>query len=351
MSKKKKIMAAILAAFAGVGGATVSSVVIAYDAIFPRYERPNYDIHPGQYCIERMGNFPRKEIWIDSEENRLKGYVYTAKKSKGLIIFAHGIHAGADDYLPIIKYLVEHKYSVIAYNTTGTYESEGDSTIGMCQSLVDMDNVVKYVQSNPKYKDMPLFTMGHSWGGYAASSVLALRKNIKACALIAPMRNGATMMLEKGEQYVGKLAKVATPIFSVYQKMLFGNYIDYDAIRGINESNIPVLVAQGVDDKIITFDGQSVTAKMDEITNPNVAYYFGKGLQGDHNNIWHSEAAACYQLKVASDLMLMEIQKGKPLTNKEKAEYYKTVDHKLYSEVNDELMKSIIDLFNQALKA
>ncbi len=341
-------MTALLAAFAGVGGATVSSVVIAYDAIFPRYERPDYSLYPGQYRIDRLGDLTRQEIWIESEGNRLKGYVYAAKKSKGLVVFAHGIHAGADDYLPIIKYLVEREYSVIAYNTTGTYESEGESTVGMCQSLVDIDNVVKYVQSKPEYKDMPLFTMGHSWGGYAASSVLALRKGIKACAVIAPMRNGATMMLEKGEQYAGKLAKAATPIFSVYQKMLFGAYVEYDAIRGINESNIPVLVAQGVDDKIITFDGQSITAKMAEITNPNVAYYVGKGLQGDHNNIWHSEAAACYQLKVASDLKLKAMQKGKPLTDEEKAEYYKTVDHELYSEVNEELMERIVDLFNRA---
>ncbi len=351
MSKKKnKIMAAILATFGGVGGATVSSVIIAYDAVFPRYERPDYNLKAGQYCIERMGKFPREEIWIDSEGNNIKGYVYCVKKSKGLVVLAHGIHAGADDYLPIINYLLKNKYSVLAYNCTGTYESEGESTVGMCQSLVDINNVIEYIKSNPKYNKMNIFTMGHSWGGYAATAVLALQSDIKGCAVIAPMRNGATMMIEKSEQYVGKLAKAATPIFNTYQKMLFGNYCDYDAIVGINKSNIPILIAHGVDDTVITIDGQSITAKMNEITNPNVVYYYGTGLQGDHNNIWHSEASACYQLKVDSELKLMEIKKGNPLTYEEKKEYYKNINHELYSEVNRELMDGIINLFNNALK-
>ncbi len=350
MAKKKKIVAAVLASLTGISGATVSSVVIAYDAVFPRYERPDYALYPGQYCIERVPGLERKEIWITSGDNQLKAYVYTAKKSKGLVVFAHGIRAGADEYLPIIHYMVKHGYSVLAHNTTGTYESGGDSTVGMCQSLVDIDNVIRYVQSRPEYKNMPLFTMGHSWGGYAASAVLSLKGGIKACAVIAPMRNGATMMLEKGEQYAGKIAKAATPVFTVYQKMLFDKYSDYDAIRGINSSGIPVLVAQGIDDQTITFDGQSITAKMHEITNPNVVYYFGRGLQGDHNNIWHSEAAACYQLKVASDLKLLAFQKGRELTYEEKAAYYQTVDHALYSEVNEDLMKEIVALFDRALR-
>ncbi len=350
MSKKKKIMAAILASFAGFGGVTVSAVVIGYDAVFPRYERPDYSIYPGQYCIERIPEIERREIWIQSEEGRLKTYIYDAQNSKGVVVFAHGIHAGADEYLPIIKYMLDHNYSVVAHNVTGTYESEGESTIGMCQSLVDIDNVINYLQNNPEFKNMPMFTMGHSWGGYAASSVLALKGGINACAVIAPMRNGATLMLEKGEQYAGKLAKASTPILNTYQKLLFGKYTEYDAIRGINESNISVLIAQGIDDKIITFDGQSITAKMDEITNPNVVYYIGRGVQGDHNNIWHSERAACYQMAVESDLKLLEIQKGSELTKEEKAEYYKTVDHELYSEVNYDLMEQIVALFDGTLK-
>ncbi len=349
ISRKKKIAAAVIASLVGIGATTVTSVIVAYDAIFGRYERPDYALYPGQYCIERIPDLERSEMWIKSGKNKLKTYFYDVKNKKGIIVFAHGIHAGADEYLPIIKYMTENGYAVIAYNSTGTYESEGENTVGMCQTLVDIDNVIAYLNSSKEYSSYPLFTMGHSWGGYAASSVLALKDCVNACALIAPMRNGSTLMLEKGEQYVGKLARIATPIFHEYQKFLFGDYIKYDAIAGINNRDIPVLVAHGVDDKIITFDGQSVNARKDEITNPNVTYYIGTGVHGTHDNIWHSEAAANYQAKVKSELNLLEMQKGEKLTDEEKIEYYKTVDHALYSEVNEELMRMIVDMFDKTL--
>ena len=186
-------------------------------------------------------------------------------------------------------------------------------------------------------------------GGYAVTSVLALQKHVRACAAIAPMNNGYTIMLEKGEQYVGKLALTAAPVFNVYQKMLFGEYAQYNGVKGINSVDIPVLIAHGVDDKVITYSEQSVIAHKDEITNKNVSYYVGKGLQGDHDNIWHSVEAAAYQSEVASGLKLLKKQKGDKMTREEIAAYYNTVDHAKYSAVNKELFEEIIKLFDGAL--
>jgi len=350
LSKKQKILTILLASFAGLSGTAVSSVVIAYDAFFQRYDRPDYALYPGQYCIERMPELSgREETWIQSGDHKIKAYYYEAKNSLGLVVFAHGFHAGADEYLPIFKYLTEHGFSVFTYNVTGTYESEGEGTEGMCQSLVEIDNVIGYLQKHPRFMDMPLLTMGHSWGGYAASAVLALKKGIKACAVIAPMNNGATVMLEKGEQYVGKISNAGKPVFYAYQKALFGSYVNESGVKGINSVDIPVLVAQGIDDETITYDGQSITAKKSEITNKNVTYYIGRGVHGDHNNIWHSKEACLYQLEVASDLKLLEIQKGDKLTDSEKAEYFKNVNHELYSAVNLPLMERVVDTFKKGL--
>ncbi len=349
LTKKQKIIIGTLAALTGLSGAALSSVVIAYESVFTRYERPDYSLKPGQYVIERMPDFERGEIWVQSGENRLKTYVYEAENSKGVVAFAHGIHAGADDYLPLFRYLVDNGYTVVAHNVTGTYESEGESTVGMCQAIIDLESVISYLQAHPDYKDRPLFTMGHSWGGYAAGSVLAIKKGIKACALIAPMRNGVSMMAEKAEQYVGKAALTSQPVFFAYQKLLFKDYVDLDAIVGINATDVPVVIAHGVDDDVITYGKQSVTAHKSKITNPNVIYYTGKGLQGAHDNVWHSVDAAAYQSEVKSDLRLLEIEKGKPLTDDEKRAYYATVDHARYSAVNRELLDKIVKTFDSTL--
>ena len=347
---KKKIVAAVIASLTGFSGLAVASAIIAYDSVFPRVERPDYAVTPGIYCYDRIKDeLPRKEFFYKSGKNQLKGYYYEATESKGLVVVVHGFKSGSDDYLPITQYLVEHGYNVFSYDCTGTYDSEGESNIGMCQSLVDLDRTIAYIQKTEPYASQPLFLLGHSWGGYASSSVLALKSGIQACALIAPMYNGYTIMTEKGEQYVGKIALTSKPVFNAYQKLLFHGYTNQNGVKGINSVDIPVLIAQGIDDKTITYDGQSITAHKSEITNPNVHYYIGKGLQGSHDGIWHSKEALLYQNEVESELKLMQIEKGEKLSRDEKAEYYKTVNHKLYSAVNTDLMKQVIDMFDGTL--
>lgn len=349
IKKGHKLAAATIAALSGFGFSTVAitSAIFAYDAVFPRYERPDYTLKPGVYCHDRT-SLVREEFFFPSDKYKLKGYYYPTDCSKGLVVIAHGLHAAADDYLPIIEYMVEHGYSVFAFNYKGTYESEGGGTVGMCESLVDLDHALDYISSTEPYCNMPLFLIGHSWGGYAVTSVLSIKKNIKACAAIAPMNNGYTMFLEKGQQYAGKLSAIPKPILNAYQKLLFGKYVKYCGHEGVNSTDIPVIIAQGVDDKIITYDGQSVAAHRNEITNPNVKYYIGKGFLGGHDDIWHSLDSAAYRAEIKSELKLCSMNKGAALTDDEKREAYVSVDHRRYSAVNEELMDLIVDTFDNA---
>ena len=351
LSKKQKVIAAILASLSGFSGMTVASAVIAYDACFPRYKRPDYALYPGNYCYDRVKNVLfREEFYFPSAKKKLRGYYYPSTGNKGLVVVVHGFRAGSDDYLPLIEYVVKCGYNVFSYDCTGTYDSEGDSVVGMCQSLVDLDHTLDYIGKTEPYKEQPLFLIGHSWGGYAVASVLERKPNVRACACIAPMNNGYTVMLEKGEQYAGKLALIPKPIFNTYQRILFKDYVENNGVKGINSVNIPVLVAQGIDDKVITYNGQSIMAHREEITNPNVTYYEGKGLQGDHNNIWHSIEAIAYQNEIESELKLLKMKKGGKLSYEEKVEFYKTVDHRLYSAVNEDLLKQVITMFEKTLR-
>ena len=279
----------------------------------------------------------------------MKGYYYPSAQSKGIVVVAHGYHAGADDYIPLIEYMVNNHYSVFTYDMTGTYDSEGDNLVGWCQSLVDIDYALQYISRTEPYSSQPLFLIGHSWGGYAVTSVLSIHKNIRACVGIAPMNNGSTIMMEKGEQYVGKIANMPKPIISVYQKLLFKDYVQYNGVKGINSVDIPILIAQGIEDTTITYGEQSIMAHKNEITNPNVRYYEGLGLQGGHDSVWHSVDSIVYQNEVKSQLKKLELQKKDQLTVEEQREFYKLVDHALYSQINQQLMEQIIDMFNEAL--
>ena len=348
----KKVAFAVLASLAGVSVTEVAAVAVAYEAMFPRYERPDYAIVAGLYDYNRVADvLPREVVRFPSRDAELCGYYYPVENPKGLVVVSHGIHAGADEYLPLIEEVVHAGYAVFSFDVMGTYDSDGDSVVGMCQSLIDLDYALRFVKSNPIGAGLPLFLIGHSWGGYAASSVLELHPDVRACALLAPLNNGTTVMVEKSERYVGKLAHLSKPAFDVYQKMLFGDYVQYNGVRGINAGDTHVLIAQGIDDTVVGMDRESITAHRDEITNPNVTYYFGRGSQGSHTGIWHSDAAEEYARKLQSDIKRFETENGRKMTYEEQVLFYATVDHRLYSEVNGELMALIFATFEKALQA
>lgn len=344
--KTKKIIATILASVSGVSGMAIASAVTVYDAMFKRYERPDYSLVPGMYSYDKYDNLPLLKYTFKSNKANLQGYYYPAEEDLGLVVICHGIHAGADDYLPIIEYLHQNGYSVFAFDYTGTYDSQGESMVGMCQSIIDTDYALRFIKQEDSISKKHLFLLGHSWGGYASSSVLSIHKDVEALIAIAPMNNGFSMIVEKGKEYAGSIAAVPQPVLSTYQRILFKQYTEYQGYTGINSTNIPVLIAQGIDDKIITYDNLSITAYKDKITNPNVVYYDGKGVQGDHCNIWHSKESALYQMEVESEIKLLEFKKGEKLTDDELREFYKTIDHRLYSEVNYDLMNRALSIFN-----
>jgi hypothetical protein len=121
-------------------------------------------------------------------------------------------------------------------------------------------------------------------------------------------------------------------------------------VKGINSTDIPVLIAHGDKDSVISFNGQSVISHREEIRKDNVFYYVGTGEQAGHNTILHSKHAIAYQEKVKNDLKNLKKEKEGDLTKEELVAFCKGVDHTLYSEVNEGLMGEIVDMFNKALK-
>ena len=143
--KGGKIALAAVAIASGLSAAGVVGGAALYNSFFKRYERPDYSVTPGIVCYERVkSDYPREEIFFRSEKVRLKGYYYTVEGAKGLVVVVHGLHAGSDDMLPIITYMLRRGYNVFSYDGTGTYDSEGDGTVGMCRSLVDLDNALSF---------------------------------------------------------------------------------------------------------------------------------------------------------------------------------------------------------------
>ena len=348
-------MVAGIALRTGLKIGTVLGAKAAYDAFFKRYDKKDINTVFGEFDYSRVEErLSRTTFFFPSGKWKLQGYFYPCLDAKGLVVVCHGMHAGADDYIPFIEYFVRNKYDVFSYDCQGTYASEGDSTVGMCTPLVNLDHALTYIKNNKQLSQYPLFLFGHSWGGYAATSVLSIHKNIRGCAVVAPFNSGYTLFVEKGEQYMSYFSDMLRMDFpeeflNIYQKQLFGEYTKYNAVDGINSTDIPVYIAHGNRDFVIGFNHQSVISHRDEIRKKNVTYYIGTDALAGHNTILHSPRAVAYQNKVEKDLKRLKKEYDRDLTKEEMSEFCNSIDHTLYSEINTEMMQEILSMFDKAL--
>lgn len=339
----------------GLNAGAILAAKAAYDSFFKRYEKRDINTIFGEFDYSRVyERLPRTTFFFPSGRWKLQGYFYPCCDTKGLVVVCHGMHAGADDYIPFIEFFVRNGYAVFTYDCQGTYASEGDSTVGMCTPLVNLDHALTYIKNDKQLSQYPLFLFGHSWGGYAATSVLSIHKNIRGCAAVAPFNSGYTLLVEKGEQYMAPFSDMVRIDFpeeflNAYQTLLFRDYAKYSAVKGINSTDIPVYIAHGNRDFVISFGHQSVISHKAEIRQKNVTYYVGTDAHAGHNTILHSLRAVDYQKKVEKDLKQREKEYDRDLTREEMAEFCNGVDHALYSEINMEMMQDILNMFNGVL--
>ena len=340
----------------GLQVGTILAAKAAYDSFFKRYEKRDINTIFGEFDYSRIDKrLSRTTFFFPSGRWKLQGYFYPCLNAKGMVVVCHGMHAGADDYLPFIEFFVRNGYAVFTYDCQGTYASEGDSTVGMCTPLVNLDHALTYIENDKQLSQYPLFLFGHSWGGYAATSVLSIHKGIRGCSAVAPFNSGYTLFVEKGEQYTSPFADMFKMDFpkeflNTYQALLFKDYTSYSAVKGINSTDIPVYIAHGNRDLVIGFSHQSVISHRDEIRENNVTYYIGTDAHAGHNTILHSSRAVAYQEKVEKDLKQLKKKYDRELTQEELTEFCNNVDHALYSEINLEMMQEILDMFNNALE-
>ena len=79
------------------------------------------------------------------EGHTLSGYFYESEGTprRRTVIFDHGMGGGHRAYLREIAGLAGAGFRVFAYDHTGCWESEGDTTGGFCQSLSDLATLLE----------------------------------------------------------------------------------------------------------------------------------------------------------------------------------------------------------------
>ena len=262
---------------------------IVYDNIFVRYDN---EILISSFPEEiKTCVLKAEEYDFESGKNTLSGSLLRAGSGDTLIVMVPGYHAEYNEYFYIAKSFIDCDYSVFLFDTTGHGESEGESSVGFSQAVLDLNCAIDFINENQNFGFKNIVLFGHSRGGYAACCSLKDNKNISAVISVAGLNSAMEAMVAPAQNYVGFLAYCGYPFLWSYQSMLFGSDItSRSAAECISDTSVPVFIANGTNDTVAPLNKVSIMSYKAEITNKNVTYYLSdKEGENGHTDILFGE--------------------------------------------------------------
>lgn len=278
----KRIGIIIITALAIYTAVSFTATKLIYDGIFARFD--SRDSVP--QALESMVTQRIQKEYICGD-NRLTGYLYRSGEGTSLVVLAPGFHASADDYLWQIQSLLEYGWSVFAFDPTGSCDSGGDSAVGFSQALLDLEATLAYIESQDRFGCEDILLFGHSRGGYAACCALRSDYDIAAVVSISGINSPMDGIMAAATEQVGLLAYGNYGFLWLYETMLFGaDIVNYTAEQAISESNVPVLVVQGSNDRRAPADRYSIYSKKEAIRSDRTEYLLcSQPEQDGHSNL------------------------------------------------------------------
>ncbi len=273
---------------------------ILFRFIFPRYDYKEGTVDP-VFTEEDAAHYTRECVTFASGKNTLHGHLYTNENAIGILLLAHGSHSHGDRMLPFVKYFYDAGYSVLTFDGTGSYESEGKNSVGLVQMKKDVLAAIDYIKETPVIQDLPLALLGHSMGGYAVVSAADETEGVSCVICLSGFDKPNDIMFSQAKGYAGPAAYAGYPFMCLKNIMLFGFNCNESAHEQLQESTIPMLIVQGSGDQVIT-DDLSITQYETTITNPIISFItVEEAYRNEHSTLWLTQECAEYTLQVLDE--------------------------------------------------
>ena len=241
-----------------------------------------YDGHPKlRYESADEYGCSAKKFSFYSGKNLLRGekvYFGDLSSCKKALVFFHGAGGGHTAYEKEIAYFARHGYLVYAYDNTGCMDSEGRVVGDLAQSVSDAKAFFDYLKEDRDIKGMPLYALGHSWGGLATIYCLKEEVPVKKCVSLAGIADLATIY-----GFVAKMPGWLQKPIRRGIRRCFGKDAAYP-LELLANAKKPFKYYYGNKDRLMIDSG--TTKKICEISkqNPNVSYVELK--ERGHNCYW-----------------------------------------------------------------
>ena len=240
-----------------------------------------------------------REVYFESGKNTLSAYLYDAKalktgeetsskgsdktcKNDALIVIAPGLNAQALDYRHQIKSFVDNGFSVFVFNPTGIAQSEGYSSVGFSQELIDLDCALDFIESKDNFGYNHIILFGHSVGGYAVSCVSAYGHTVDAVVSVSGINSAMEGVMEPSVKTIGYIAYADYPMLWLYQAILFGaDNVNICANDVISSNDTPTMIIHGKGDERVSYEQYSIISHKDDIDNKNAEFLLWDNPQND----------------------------------------------------------------------
>ena len=295
------------------------------------------------YYDHYQDRYPRRKFMVQSGKNSLACFVYGEENTDVLLVLSHGSGTFHEEYMKEIVWFVDHGYRVIAPDYTACGESEGMHSGGLPQTPIDLDAVLEYIEKDPELVRMKKVLFGHSWGAYGVTAVLNYRHEIAAVVSLAAYNDPAEETADILARVSVPAVRLLEPFFRLSDIMDHGRYGMLTAVKGINRSNISVLIVHGTGDQMISFEKCSLVAKKSKIHNPRTEYLvLTEPGHNDHDSFRYTSQA--------EDLLKGFRTKSAGLTGEELEVLYRELDMEAINSVNEAFMEKVDSFFRKALE-
>ena len=284
-----------------------------------------------------------KQTFKSNEGNTLKGYIYRQKSAQiqGIFVFSHGYGGGGHHcYLDLINAVTEEGFLVFAYDATANDESEGKSIHGFTQGMLDADKAISHIESLKKYKDLPLYLMGHSWGAYSVSNALDYHPRVKGLISLSGFNMSTSIFEANGELYAGDSSKEFYEKIHAHEMDLFKELANHTAIDSFRSSKARICIIHAENDKTVPISA-GYDKYYQEFKNDKrfkFIHYIARG----HATIYYTNEGRRYVERI-NKTYEKYIKANKP-TEQQKEDFLKgLIDRKIYcSLVDKKLIKEAI---------
>lgn len=282
-----------------------------------------YDVNDFKGLEKKFVEFKRKNI-------TLRGFIYSYSNSyyKGVVVFCHGMWGSHKAYLQEIERLARDGFLVLGYDALATDLSDGKKIGSLTESLISLDYAIRYVkQTYPRYD---IYTMGHSWGGYATSNILKYHNDLKCVVSMSPFISVWKMF----DSLLPKMFKFFMPFLMVLEFINAGKYALSNALDACQNTKCNVLVIHSKDDNMCKYDYHTKYLE-DNLKNENVKFLI---LDNKKHHPDYAIEAIEYM-----DIVNKEMKRYK---KHELVIYRKSLDYKLMGKLDDKIISEILLFLN-----